>query len=157
MKIKYYLSLFAIVVSEYFQQSIKEITANIWTFVGLFATWIVLTGTAKNVLQQVILYAFAIWLLTIGLRLPKDDKEVIMLKQEARKIRSGHQAKKDRKRKKASATGVEAEPTPVEESAPPPTLSEAEPTPVEESAPPPTLSEAEPTPVEESVPPPPVN
>jgi len=138
MKIKYYLTLFAIVVSEYFQQSLKEITANIWTFVGLFATWIVLTGTAKNVLQQVILYAFAIWLLTIGLRLPKDDKEVMMLKQEARKIRAGHKKNKDRKRKNAISSEGEAESTPVEDSSP-------------------TVSETELTPVEESVPPPPVN
>ena len=138
MKIKYYITLLAIVVSEYFQQSLKEITANIWTFVGLFATWIVLTGTAKNVLQQVILYAFAIWLLTIGLRLPKDDKEVMMLKQEARKIRAGHKAKKDRNHKESNPTESEAEPVSVGESVP-------------------AQSEAEPVSVEESVPPPPVN
>lgn len=91
MKIKYYLRLFIILMGEYFQQSFKEITNNIWTFVGLFSTWIVLTGTAKIVIQNVIMYAFILWVLTVGFRLPHDDKQVIMLKKEAHKMRSSLQ------------------------------------------------------------------
>jgi hypothetical protein len=91
MKIKYYLRLFVILMGEYFQQSFKEITSNIWTFVGLFSTWIVLTGTAKTVIQNVIMYAFILWILTVGFRLPHEDKQVIMLKREAHKMRASRQ------------------------------------------------------------------
>ena len=91
MKIKYYLRLFIILMGEYFQQSFKEITNNIWTFVGLFSTWIVLTGTAKIVIQNVIMYAFILWVLTVGFRLPHDDKQFIMLKKEAHKMRAARQ------------------------------------------------------------------
>ena len=41
----------------------SDIVDEIWTLVGLFAGWLVLTGSAKTVIGQVIMYAFIIWLI----------------------------------------------------------------------------------------------
>lgn len=41
----------------------SDIVDEIWTLVGLFAGWLVLTGSAKTVIGQVIMYAFVIWLI----------------------------------------------------------------------------------------------
>lgn len=40
-----------------------DIIDEIWTLVGLFAGWLVLTGSAKVIIGQVILMAFAVWLI----------------------------------------------------------------------------------------------
>ena len=41
----------------------SDIVDEIWTLVGVFAGWLVLTGSAKTVIGQVIMYAFIIWLI----------------------------------------------------------------------------------------------
>lgn len=42
---------------------VSDIIDEIWTLVGLFAGWLVLTGSAKVIIGQVSLIAFAVWLL----------------------------------------------------------------------------------------------
>lgn len=42
---------------------VGDIIDEIWTLVGLFAGWLVLTGSAKVIIGQVILMAFSIWLI----------------------------------------------------------------------------------------------
>jgi hypothetical protein len=57
---------------------IKELTSDlaqqIWTFVGLFSAWLVLTGSAKTVVGYAILISVFLWITTFRLRNPKDKK-----------------------------------------------------------------------------------
>ena len=57
----------------------KDISADffneIWTFVGLFSAWLVLTGSAKTVIGKVTLASFVVWMMTLRLRNPKDKEE----------------------------------------------------------------------------------
>jgi len=50
----------------------KEVTADLvkqmWTFVGLFSAWLVLTGSAKKVVGISILVAIVLWVATFNLR-----------------------------------------------------------------------------------------
>jgi len=64
-------------IGHVFKALIKEISTSIWTLVGFFATWLVLTGTAKTVIGQVGLVAIVIWIVGIALRieLPKRPQE----------------------------------------------------------------------------------
>ena len=59
------------------KQFFKDISADffreIWTFVGLFSAWLVLTGSAKTVIGQVSLVSFIVWMATLRLRNPKED------------------------------------------------------------------------------------
>jgi hypothetical protein len=61
------------------KQFLKDISADffseIWTFVGLFSAWLVLTGSAKTVIGKVTLISFVIWIITLRLRNPKDKGE----------------------------------------------------------------------------------
>lgn len=54
------------------KQFFKDISADffreIWTFVGFFAVWVVLEGSAKTVTGWVILVSFLLWILTLRLR-----------------------------------------------------------------------------------------
>jgi len=54
----------------------KDISADffseIWTFVGLFSAWLVLTGSAKTVIGNVTLISFILWVITLRLRNPKE-------------------------------------------------------------------------------------
>ena len=51
---------------------IKELTADLvkqmWTFVGLFSAWLVLTGSAKKVVGVAILISIGLWIATFNLR-----------------------------------------------------------------------------------------
>ena len=51
---------------------IKELTADLvkqmWTFVGLFSAWLVLTGSAKKVVGIAILISIVLWIATFNLR-----------------------------------------------------------------------------------------
>jgi hypothetical protein len=51
----------------------KELAADLvkqmWTFVGLFSAWLVLTGSAKKVVGISILVAIALWIATFNLRM----------------------------------------------------------------------------------------
>ena len=55
-----------------FKDISKDFFSEIWTFVGLFSAWLVLTGSAKTVIGKVTLVSFIVWILTLRLRNPKD-------------------------------------------------------------------------------------
>ena len=55
-----------------FKDISKDFFSEIWTFVGLFSAWLVLTGSAKTVIGKVTLASFVIWILTLRLRNPKE-------------------------------------------------------------------------------------
>ena len=46
---------------------------QIWTFVGLFSAWLVLTGSAKTVVGYAIVISIFLWITTFRLRNPKEE------------------------------------------------------------------------------------
>jgi len=53
---------------------LSDLANQIWTFVGLFSAWLVLTGSAKTVVGYAILISLFLWITTFRLRNPKDKK-----------------------------------------------------------------------------------
>lgn len=51
---------------------LSDLANQIWTFVGLFSAWLVLTGSAKTVVGYAILISIFLWITTFRLRNPKD-------------------------------------------------------------------------------------
>jgi hypothetical protein len=47
---------------------LKEAAAQIFTALGFFLSWFLLTGTAKDVVGIMILVSFGLWFLTINFR-----------------------------------------------------------------------------------------
>ena len=60
-------------MKQFFKDVSKDFFSEIWTFVGLFSAWLVLTGSAKTVIGKVTLISFIVWIVTLRLRNPKDD------------------------------------------------------------------------------------
>lgn len=54
---------------------LSDLANQIWTFVGLFSAWLVLTGSAKTVVGYAILISIFLWITTYRLRNPKDKEE----------------------------------------------------------------------------------
>ena len=59
-------------MKQFFKEISKDFFSEIWTFVGLFSAWLVLTGSAKTVIGKVTLVSFLVWILTLRLRNPKE-------------------------------------------------------------------------------------
>jgi hypothetical protein len=53
----------------------QDLANQTWTFVGLFAAWLVLTGSAKVVVGDAILISIFLWIVTYRLRNPKEKKD----------------------------------------------------------------------------------
>lgn len=51
---------------------LQDLANQTWTFVGLFAAWLVLTGSAKTVVGDAILISLFLWIVTYRLRNPKE-------------------------------------------------------------------------------------
>ena len=49
----------------------SDLANQIWTFVGLFSAWLVLTGSAKTVVGDAIIISIFLWIATFRLRNPK--------------------------------------------------------------------------------------
>ena len=50
----------------------SDLANQIWTFVGLFSAWLVLTGSAKTVVGDATLISLFLWVATFRLRNLKD-------------------------------------------------------------------------------------
>lgn len=61
-------------MKQFFKDISADFFSEIWTFVGLFSAWLVLTGSAKTVIGQVTLISFVLWILTLRLRNPKEGE-----------------------------------------------------------------------------------
>lgn len=59
-------------MKQFFKDISKDFFSEIWTFVGLFSAWLVLTGSAKTVIGKVTLVSFIVWIVTLRLRNPKE-------------------------------------------------------------------------------------
>ena len=57
---------------QFFKDISKDFFSEIWTFVGLFSAWLVLTGSAKTVIGKVTLVSFILWIITLRLRNPTE-------------------------------------------------------------------------------------
>lgn len=56
------------------KQFLGDMASQIFTFVGLFCAWLVLTGSAKAVVGYAILISTFLWMVTYPLR-KEDDNE----------------------------------------------------------------------------------
>jgi hypothetical protein len=54
---------------------LKDIVDQAWTLVGLGVAWIVLEGSARDVVGMLIWVTLTIWVITFPLRYEKEDKE----------------------------------------------------------------------------------
>jgi hypothetical protein len=61
-------------MKQFFKDVSKDFFSEIWTFVGLFSAWLVLTGSAKTVIGKVTLASFVVWIVTLRLRNPKEEE-----------------------------------------------------------------------------------
>jgi hypothetical protein len=59
-------------LKSFFKDISADFFSEIWTFVGLFSAWLVLTGSAKTVIGEVTLASFVIWVITLRIRNPKE-------------------------------------------------------------------------------------
>jgi hypothetical protein len=53
----------------------KDLIDQAWTLVGMFVAWIVLEGSARDVVGMVIWLTLAVWILTFPLRYEREDAE----------------------------------------------------------------------------------
>jgi hypothetical protein len=61
-------------MKQFFKDVSKDFFSEIWTFVGLFSAWLVLTGSAKIVIGKVTLASFVVWVITLRLRNPRGEE-----------------------------------------------------------------------------------
>lgn len=55
---------------------LKDIIDQAWTLLGMAVAWIVMEGTARDVVATLIFVTLAVWILTFPLRYEKEeDKE----------------------------------------------------------------------------------
>ena len=51
----------------------NDIVGQLWTLLGMFVAWVVLEGSAKDVIGWCIIVTFGVWIATYPLRRSKDD------------------------------------------------------------------------------------
>jgi len=61
--LKPFISVYA-----WFRDSIVETVNQSWTLLGMFAAWLVLEGSAKDIVGYAILFTLFLWLITIRIR-----------------------------------------------------------------------------------------
>lgn len=58
----------------FFKSLLKDIIDQAWTLLGMFVAWIVLEGSARDVVGMVIWITLGVWVITFPLRYEKDDE-----------------------------------------------------------------------------------
>lgn len=53
----------------------KDLIDQAWTLVGMFVAWVVLEGSAKDVVGMVIWITLGIWILTFPIRYEKPEED----------------------------------------------------------------------------------
>jgi hypothetical protein len=53
---------------------LKDVIDQAWTLVGMFVAWIVLEGSARDVVGLVVCITLGVWVITFPLRYERDDK-----------------------------------------------------------------------------------
>lgn len=52
----------------------KDMIDQLWTLLGMFIAWVVLDGSAKDVVGTAILGTLVAWIVSYHLRNPKDEE-----------------------------------------------------------------------------------
>ena len=91
---------------------IKEVAADLvkqmWTFVGLFSAWLVLTGSAKKVVGIAIVISIVLWIATFNLR--QHEAQAVR-----RRIRAENEVRRRLIRRKKSGSLAQNEASTIEE------------------------------------------
>jgi len=91
---------------------IKEVAADLvkqmWTFVGLFSAWLVLTGSAKKVVGIAIVISIVLWIATFNLR--QHEAQAVR-----RRIRAENEVRRRLIRRKKSGSLAQNDASTVEE------------------------------------------
>ncbi len=53
----------------------KDMIEQTWTLLGMFVAWVVLEGSAKEIVGMLIWVTLGVWVITFPLRYEKEDKE----------------------------------------------------------------------------------
>jgi hypothetical protein len=53
----------------------KDLIDQAWTLLGMFVAWVVLEGSAKDVVGMVIWITLGVWVITFPLRYEREDAE----------------------------------------------------------------------------------
>lgn len=59
----------------FFKSLFKDMIDQAWTLLGMFVAWVVLEGSAKDVVGMLIWVTLGVWVITFPLRYEKEDKE----------------------------------------------------------------------------------
>ena len=90
----------------------KEVAADLvkqmWTFVGLFSAWLVLTGSAKKVVGIAIVISIVLWIATFNLR--QHEAQAVR-----RRIRAENEVRRRLIRRKKSNPSAQSDALTVEE------------------------------------------
>jgi hypothetical protein len=54
---------------------LKDMVEQLWTLLGMFIAWVVLDGSAKQVVGVAIFGTLFFWAITYPIRNPKDEEE----------------------------------------------------------------------------------
>ena len=57
------------------KDAIIESLNQTWTLLGMFIAWVLLEGSARQVVGYAILFSLVVWLITLRVREPLDDEE----------------------------------------------------------------------------------
>lgn len=60
-------------VTTYLRGLLKDLLEQAWTLVGLGTAWVLLEGSARDVVGNLILLTLAIWIITYPLRRDKEE------------------------------------------------------------------------------------
>jgi hypothetical protein len=52
---------------------VKDLIAEMWTLLGMFIAWVTLDGSAKTIVGYATLLALTIWIISLPLRMDKED------------------------------------------------------------------------------------
>lgn len=59
----------------YLKAQLKDIIDQAWTLLGMFVAWVVLEGSAKDVVGMVIWITLGVWILTFPIRYEKPEED----------------------------------------------------------------------------------
>jgi hypothetical protein len=62
-------------VIHFIKSLFKDIIDQAWTLLGMFVAWVVLEGSAKDVVGMLIWITLGVWVITFPLRYEHDDDE----------------------------------------------------------------------------------
>jgi hypothetical protein len=53
----------------------RDLIDQTWTLLGMFIAWLVLDGSARDIVGYAIVWSLVVWVITYRLRNPKEDDD----------------------------------------------------------------------------------